>query len=67
MPTLIIFIRPEVHPRVVPPVRLGQRGIQYRSANPLSPPFRDDEQMVGSYVLDPGWPVRPDAVTAGQA
>jgi hypothetical protein len=41
--TLVVFGRPEMDPRVVPPPRLNENSVEEYSADSLSPPLRDDE------------------------
>jgi len=39
-------MRQEVNPRVVPPFRLGEDGVQYGSADSPAPPFGNDVEQV---------------------
>lgn len=43
---LVTFVRPEVNPRVVPPLRLSKNSVQDDSADSLAPPFGNDEERV---------------------
>src|SRR4051812_2668434 len=43
---LVVLVRPEANPRILPPRRLGENGVQHHSADSLSPALGNDEEQV---------------------
>jgi hypothetical protein len=44
--TLVVFVRPEVNPREVPPLRLSESSVQDGTADSLAPSLGNDEEKV---------------------
>jgi len=52
---LVVFVRPEVNPRVAPPLRLSENGVQEDASDSLAPSLRDDEEEVEEAAAGYDW------------